>query len=289
VVLPPNFIFYRRDGARVWVDQTFANPTFVDSLAHADRWFEDPSCQIVKDEEKTKVGRLTVRIADHEHSIFLKQFNSGSLRHWLASFFVPSRAFRALRGAALLHAAQVPIAAPFAAVEKREWGALAKSFFLTQEVVGGKTTDAFWLQELRPMRGREGFKRRRAFLAGLAQLFRSLHAQHVYHNDLKDANILAVANSAGAAVVFFLLDLEGVKRFSRLSAKRRVKNLTQLNRTLGRHVGRSEKVYFLRSYLGPAFFDREEKRQLVSQVLRRSRRLDTRKVRQTIEVVESMN
>ena len=289
MVLPPNFIFYRRDGARVWVDRNFANPSFVDSLAHADRWFDDPSCQIIKNEEKVRIGRLTVKIADDEHSIYLKQFNPVSLRHWLGSYFGLSRAFSALRGASILRAARVSIATPFAAVERRAWGALTKSFFVTREVMGGKTTDAFWLQELRSLHGRVGFERKRAFLAGLAELFRSLHVQHVYHNDLKDANILAVANSAGDAVAFFLLDLEGVKRYSRLSEKRRVKNLAQLNRTLGRHVGRPEKLYFLRSYLGPAFFDRKLKRQLVSKVLRRSRRLDARKVRQTIEVVESTN
>jgi len=288
-VLPPNFIFYRRDGARIWVDQNFANPSFVDSLAHADRWFDDPSCQIIKSEEKVRIGRLTVKIADDEHSIYLKQFNPVSLRRWLGSFFGRSRAFSALRGSLILSAARVSIAEPFAAVEWRAWGALTKSFFVTREVVGGKTTDAFWLQELRSLRGRKGFARRRTFLAGLAELFRSLHAQHVYHNDLKDANILAVAKSAGDAVAFFLLDLEGVKRYSRLSEKRRVKNLAQLNRTLGRHVGRPEKLYFLRSYLGPAFLDRKLKRQLVSKVLRRSRRLDARKVRPTIKVVESMN
>jgi len=288
-VLPPNFIFYRRDGARIWVDQNFANPSFVDSLAHADRWFDDPSCQIIKSEEKVRIGRLTVKIADAEHSIYLKQFNPVSLRRWLGSFFGRSRAFSALRGSLILSAARVSIAEPFAAVEWRAWGALTKSFFVTREVVGGKTTDAFWLQELRSLRGRKGFARRRTFLAGLAELFRSLHAQHVYHNDLKDANILAVAKSAGDAVAFFLLDLEGVKRYSRLSEKRRVKNLAQLNRTLGRHVGRPEKLYFLRSYLGPAFLDRKLKRQLVSKVLRRSRRLDARKVRPTIKVVESMN
>ena len=288
-MLPPNFIFYRRDGAKIWVDQNFANPSFVDSLAHADRWFDDPSCQIIKSEEKVRIGRLTVKIADDEHSIYLKQFNPVSLRRWLGSFFGRSRAFRALRGSLILSAARVSIAAPFAAVEWRAWGALTKSFFVTREVVGGKTTDAFWLQELRSLRGRKGFERRRTFLAGLAELFRSLHAQHVYHNDLKDANILAVAKSTGDAVAFFLLDLEGVKRYSRLSEKRRVKNLAQLNRTLGRHVGRPEKLYFLRRYLGPAFLDRKLKRQLVSKVLRRSRRLDARKIRQTIKVVESMN
>ncbi|HEX2932495.1 MAG TPA: lipopolysaccharide kinase InaA family protein [Candidatus Binatia bacterium] len=287
MALLPNFTFHRSDGAKVWVDGKFATPSFVKSLAHAERWFDDPSCQIVKSQEKIRVGRLKIKIANVEHTVYLKQYKSVSLRHWLGSYFELSRAFRALRGAAILHAAQVSIATPFAAVEKRTWGALVKSFFVTQEVVGGKTTDAFWLQVLRPLRGRDGFERRRSFLRGLADLFRSLHARHIYHDDLKDANILTVANAGDRSVAFFLLDIEGVKRYSRLSEKRRIKNLAQLYRTLGRHVSASLKLYFLKEYLGPLFRERGHKRRLISKVLRRSRRLDARKERLSAEAVKS--
>jgi hypothetical protein len=284
----PNFNFYRRGGVKVWVDGSLALPAFVDSLARADRWFDDPTCQIVKDEEKTKVGRLKVKIAGREHAVFLKQFNAASLRHRLASLFVRSRAFRTLQGAAVLLEAGVPMAAPFAAVEKRQWRGASKSFFVTGEVAGGETTDAFWQERLRPLGGREGFCRRRAFLSALAALFRTLHGQRIYHNDLKDANILAVKNT-DHSVSFFLLDLEGVRRCSWLSERRRVKNLVQLHRTLGRYLRRSEKLYFLKSYLGPSYADRRSTRELVSRVLRQSRRLEARKARQGWGLIESLS
>jgi hypothetical protein len=84
-------------------------------------------------------------------------------------------------------------------------------------------------------------------------------------------------NGPDRSIDFFLLDLEGVVRCLWLSERRKLKNLIQLNRTLGRHLSRSEKIYFLKSYLGRAFFDRQRKRRLISKVLRRSRRLDAQK------------
>lgn len=289
MALLPNFTFHRIDGAKVWVDDQFAAPSFVESLAHAERWFDDPSCQIVKNEEKVRVGRLRIKVANVEHSVYLKQYKLASFRHWLGSYFELSRAFRALYGAAILRAAHVSIATPFAAVEKRSWGALTKSFFVTQEVVGGQTIDAFWLQVLRPLRGTDGFERRRSFLRGLAELFRSLHSQDIYHDDLKDANILTVASAGDRSVAFLLLDIEGVKRSSRLSEKRRIKNLAQLYRTFGRYVSASLKLYFLKEYLGSLFLERELKRRMISKVLRRSKRLDARKGRLPTEVVKSTN
>jgi tRNA A-37 threonylcarbamoyl transferase component Bud32 len=111
-------------------------------------------------------------------------------------------------------------------------------------------------------------------LRDLANLFRSLHAQHVYHDDLKDANILAAEDGSGSSVCFFLLDFEGVRRYSRLSERRRLKNLVQLNRTLGRYLRRPEKLYFLKAYLESASNDRVIKRRLVSKVLRQTRRVE---------------
>jgi len=271
----------------MWIDESFAAPSFVNSLAHADRWFEDPSCQIIKDQEKTKVGRLIIRIGECDHLVFLKQFNAASRRHWIGSWFVSSRAFKTLEGASILRSAQVPIAVPFAAVEQKRWGGLTNSLFLTREVIGGKTTDAFWRESLRPIPGREGFIRRRTFLRGLAGIFRSLHARRIYHNDLKEANILVVQHQPERTFDFFLLDLEGVRRCVWLSERRRVKNLVQLYRTFGRHISRAENLCFLKGYLGPAFLNRKRKRELIARIVGRSRRLEASKARRTLRIVKS--
>jgi tRNA A-37 threonylcarbamoyl transferase component Bud32 len=275
----PDFIHLTRDQASIWIDRCLADGAFIEGLADADQLFREASCQVIKDQRKIKVGRLTLKVAGAPRSIYIKRYNVFSLRYRLASPFIRSGAFRALQGAAILRAANISTAIPIAAVENRVRRTLTKSFFITYEIARGKPVDDYWREELGSLNGNDGVGLRRAFLKSLAQLFHNLHWQGVYHNDLKDANILAVRKEPNGAVGFFLLDLEGVKRYTPLSEKRRIKNLVQLHRTLGRTLRRTDKLIFLKHYLGAAFSGRETRRRLIDKLLRESNRLDVIKVR----------
>jgi len=280
----PDFVFVERGEAALWVERSCMEQTFLDRLADADSFFTESSCQIVKDQRKIKVGRMTVLIAGQPRAIYVKRYNAFSLRFKLLSSFTQSGAFRALQGAAILRAANIRTAPPLAAVEHRSSGVLSKSFFISQEIRGGKTADAYWRDELTGEVDRAGFKSRRRFLAKLAALFDSLHAQQIYHNDLKDANILVAGDQSGNDFQMFLLDLEGIRRYRSLSRKRKVKNLVQLNRTLGRYLRAAEKIYFLKSYLGRGFAARQVCRQWIDSVVNESRRLDALKARSAARV-----
>ena len=166
---------------------------------------------------------------------------------------------------------------PLAAVDSRSWGMLNGSFFLSEEIKNGKTADAYWREELLTMKGKEGLRRRNCFLGALGELFRCLHKQGLYHNDLKDANILVQLGAGGSAERFYLLDLEGIRRYRKLNRRRQIKNLVQLNRTLGKYLRAADKLRFLEGYLGTAFSKRIDKRDWVTRVLRQSIRLDHRR------------
>ena len=117
-------------------------------------------------------------------------------------------------------------------------------------------------------------RRRNRYVGAMGELFRSLHEQGVYHNDLKDANILVRPDPSGDAEQFYLLDLEGIRRYRKLNRRRQIKNLVQLNRTLGKYLRATDKLRFLESYLGPSFSNRIDKRDWVASVRRQSDRLD---------------
>lgn len=273
----PEFILEKRGNATVWLSGSYADPAFIALLADADRLFDDSKCHVIKDQRKIKIGRLSVNIAGQIRSIYVKRYNAFSLRYRVGSLFFQSGAQRSLQGADVLAASGIATATPVAGVEDRIYGMLRKSFFVSEEIAGAKTADGYWIEKLQDRKGREGFQLRRAYLARLAGLFHALHARQIYHDDLKDANIMAVAGTDGGSVTFFLLDLEGVRRCSRLSQRRRVKNLVQLYRTLGKHLSRSQELSFLKNYLRASYTDRTLKRKLVVSVLRRAQRVDRRK------------
>jgi tRNA A-37 threonylcarbamoyl transferase component Bud32 len=273
----PDFILLKRRNASIWVGNKYADPVFVGRLADADRLFDDPSCRIIKDQRKIKVGRIEVTIGGKLQSIYVKRYNAFSLRYKLVSPFNRSGAFRSLEGAAVLDKALIRTAPPVAAVENRLNGILTKSFFISEEIVGAKTADLYWLENVSAFEVEGRLHRRGEFIRSLALLFHSLHERGIYHNDLKDANILVVSQTIDASPGFYLLDLEGIKVYNRLTERRRLKNLVQLNRTLGRYFGRSDKLRFVKNYFGAAYQNRSETIRVIRRILMASDRLDIAK------------
>jgi hypothetical protein len=235
---------------------------------------QDPHCEIIKDQRKIKIGRIAMDIAGQARSIYIKRYNAFSLRYRLFSLFSRSGALRALEGVSLLAEAGIATARPVAAVEERRFGCLERSFFFSEEIANAATAGAYWNEKLRHRQDGATRARRRLFLSELAALFKALHGQRIYHNDLKEANIMAVSSGSEDSVTFSLLDLEGVRRCSCLSRRRIVKNLVQIYRTLGRHLFRSQQLFFLKCYLGALARNRRSQRDLINRVLHRAKRVD---------------
>ncbi len=267
----PDFVLLRHRARSLWIDAKFNKPALIELIWDPDRFFSDEKCVVVKDQKKIKVARVAFEVSGLLYRIFIKRYNAFSWRARLLSIFTRSGAFRSLQGAAVLQDAGFAIAKPIAALESRRCGAVTKIFYLSEEIVGGKTADTYWREDLtiaQPQR----LRHRRRFISGLALTFQALHRQGVYHNDLKDANIIVVAEKNGE--LFYLLDLEGTRRYSDLNRRRKIKNIVQLNHTLGRLLRRTEKMYFLKVYLDSSFASKPVKRRWVTAVLEQSRRRD---------------
>ena len=271
----PEFVVERRGSLSMYVERTLTGALIPGIAADPDHFFDLPGCEIIKDQKKIKVARVKIKIQGEVKTVYIKRYNAFSWRYRFGSFFQSSGAVRSLDGAAILAESGIRTARPLGAVESRAWGMLNRSFFLSEEIGGAKTADSYWQEELAPVKGTEGVRKRKQFLRGMGELFRSLHEQDVYHNDLKDANILVRPNSSGEELEhFYLLDLEGIRRYRELNRRRRIKNLVQLNRTLGRYLRHVDKVRFLKTYMGPSFSNRTDKRSTIATVLRRSDKLD---------------
>jgi tRNA A-37 threonylcarbamoyl transferase component Bud32 len=267
-------VLERRGSLSLHVVRTLTKDLMRNLAPDPDHFFDLPGCEIIKDQKKIKVARVKIEIHGDVKTVYLKRYNAFSWRYKFGSLFQSSGALKSLDGAAILAESGIRTARPLAAVDSRSWGMLNRSFFLSEEIENGKTADAYWREELLTVKGKEGTQRRKRFLQGIGELFRCLHQQNVYHNDLKDANILVQPEFSTGGEHFYLLDLEGIRRYRRLNRRRQTKNLVQLNRTLGKYLRATEKLRFLESYLGPSFSNRIDRRDWVVSVLRQSNRLD---------------
>ena len=209
-----------------------------------DRLLTRPDCEVVKLQPKVVVGVLTTPAG----RLYVKRYNVFAWRVALGSLWRRSPARSAWGAVEALHARGFATPEALAAVEVRCGGVLGKSFFVTREVPGALTADRCWqaiLAEPDAVRRRAG---RRALARVLGDLFRRLHAAGVYHNDLKDVNVL-VSGPPGDPLCL-LLDLERVRTLRRVGRRRRVKNLMQLARTLGPQASATDRLRFLAAYLG---------------------------------------
>jgi hypothetical protein len=230
-------------------------------------------CEIVKYDGRVWVGR----VRSCAGVIYLKRYVRWGGRTALEAPFAGTPARRAARAAARLAAAGIAVPEVCAAVEMIRGGLVTKSFFLTHEVAGALTLDRHCTRLARESEGKARAAAKQTLARALGRLFARLHASGIYHNDLKDVNILV--GGSPEAPVLTLLDLERV-RFTRGSLGRRrcTKNLVQLDRTLGVRASRSDRLRMLRAYLGDAD-GRAARRAWVTDVSGARARKDTGKAR----------
>jgi tRNA A-37 threonylcarbamoyl transferase component Bud32 len=88
--------------------------------------------------------------------------------------------------------------------------------------------------------GRAG---RNTFLRRLAALLRDMHERGVFHHDLKGENLVVVDGAVQA------VDLDRVSFTLRVSRRRRVLNLAQINASVTPPVTRTDRLRLLRYYL----------------------------------------
>jgi len=248
---------------RVWLAPGVDPHVAIAPDGDPDRLLTRPDCRIVKLQRKVMVGRVTTAVGP----LYVKRYTVHAWRVVLLSLGRPSPARRAFDAARRLHALGFAVPPVVAAVEDRRLGLLRRSFFLTHEVTGALTADRYWEQ----LAGRPAERRR--FARALGALYRRLHAAGVYHSDLKDVNVLAREGGDGLELV--LLDLERV-RFGKVPDRgRRIKNLVQLERTLGRRAPAAARVRLLHAYLGPEA-DRRARHEWSSAVAQAAARKDRR-------------
>jgi hypothetical protein len=202
-------------------------------------------------------------------AVVIKHHRLSTWRRWGDALWHGSPARRAWQGARLLQAKGFPVPRPLAAFEQRTAGILQESWYCSEGLQTQVPLDVYW----RDQQKHWTCLQRRVFLRSLAEFLRAFHTAGLYAGDMRDANLL-VEDEGTAHWRFYLVDLDRVIHYGQLSWKRRLKNLVQLERTLGRKIRMSERLFFLYEYLGAPLPARVRRRALVRRLLRLRQRKD---------------
>ena len=110
-------------------------------------------------------------------------------------------------------------------------------------------------------------ERKKNFVSRMALSFRQLHDSKVYHGDLKANNIMIMELQDNWD--FFYLDLDRVHFDKKITLKKMVKNLSQLNASIPNCITYTDRLRFYRTYTGIENLNIENK-QILRAIIRLS-------------------
>ena len=218
---------------------------------------------------KQNHGTTVTLVSLPSGAVVVKHHRLDTWRRWGDALLQGSPARRAWHGAQLLQAWGFPVPQPLAVVEKRVAGTVRESVYCCEGLLTQVPLDVYW-RERQP---HWPLQQRRTFLRALAEFLRTFHAAGLYAGDMRDANLL-VEEQGDTHWKFYLVDLDRVVHHAPLGQRRRLKNLVQLERTLGRSARVSERLFFLYHYLGNPPPSRAQRRALLRRLVRLRERKD---------------
>lgn len=212
---------------------------------------------IIKSSAKTGITLLPV---SHEgiKSVCIKEYRYPSVWKRCLYSFWSSPARRAWVAAHGLIAANFRTSKPIALFEEKRTGILKKSFIIMEDISACLPCNKYVSEKFHDHCKMATFGRKRRFISCLARSFKQLHDTGIYHRDLKANNIMIV--ELPDTWDFFYLDLDRVSFHKKITVKKKVKNLSQLNASIPHCITYTDRLRFYRVYAGIKNLTKEDKK-----------------------------
>lgn len=175
---------------------------------------------------------------------FVKRYNCRGTLYRVKNIFRASKALRSMRAGQLLLSIGVLTPEPLLCLEERQAGLLGRSYLVCPFLDGCRSFFDLW-PEL-------DTARRRYYLKALGEIMGRMHRAHVIHGDSNWRNIL-VDDDGRRDPRFWFVDLDGVRRYRRLSAERAERDTGHFLRELTRLGADQEFSLLFRSHWQRAF------------------------------------
>ncbi|MCK4752570.1 MAG: hypothetical protein KAS75_03925 [Planctomycetes bacterium] len=220
----------------------------------------------VPSSEYAKVFQCNVCIDDTIHPVYLKQYLYRSVWDFFKHLFRSSPAKRSFDASIMLQKAGLDAPVVIGLFEKWAGPLLIHNLLLTEEVENAKPI-ARGLIEMSHTGGKDTLARRRNLIECFGETIGQMHAEGIFHGDLRIGNILVQQEKTNWR--FFFLDNERTKKFQRLSSRLRLKNLVQIN-MFQKNVTNTDRIRFFRKYCSQNIQDRKAKKALAKHILRKT-------------------
>jgi hypothetical protein len=188
--------------------------------------------------KKTSKSKLTMH-ANSDETVCVKGYRYRGLIYALMNVFRKSRALKSWVAANGFIVRGLLTPQPLAMIEKR-FGPLVRANFYICRWLDAPELNTY-------IAGRQWLEPdKKQFIRCLAETVVKLHAQGIYHGDLKSNNILVRENAESWD--FFFIDLDRVSFTRPLTLERRANNLAQINASVADVMTLRDRLRFFRFY-----------------------------------------
>jgi tRNA A-37 threonylcarbamoyl transferase component Bud32 len=208
------------------------------------------SPQLIKSSLKTVLTFFPLN-GEEGKNIYVKEFNNRGLIRLLETIFYTHRGLRSWKAGHLLLWMGVPNAELIALVEKKRLGFPIVSYLIMKEIPDAMKLNAFLLRHYFRISGgltSEEAGQKRELIRQGAHALREFHSKKIYHKDLSAKNLLVGRDDDGE-IRFYCVDTDSIQFPPRLSLRRKIKNLAQLN-GLPSCVTTTDRIRFYKEYFG---------------------------------------
>ncbi|MBN1787496.1 MAG: hypothetical protein JW806_03795 [Sedimentisphaerales bacterium] len=200
-----------------------------------------------------KVFKFDIYLKSRVYSLILKQYLNRSAIDIAKNFLRPCRAQRALNAAQMLKQHGLDTPDVIAVGIKNIAGVTVKNFLITAYI-----SDSTPLHQMLSSQTADRDK----LIAQFGQTVGKMHAENIFHGDLRLGNVLVKKDDN--KFIFFFLDNERTKKFKTLPWRLRLKNLVQVY-MFAEGLTDEDKNIFLDSYLAQQNIEIDRKK-LVDEV-----------------------
>lgn len=258
------FAVYKTKGIRIYYRKEYKLTDILNLLGRIETlrsaqgdMFHNGQCHVLKRSSKSVVFLEEIPFMGVPRKVVIKYNFYRGFFDMLKKTFLGTRSRRAWIAANALIIRGIPTPQPIALIEKKFFGFARDNYLLTEYINGALRVNDYVLKhfnnELNPpepplLKGARGIKKKRLFIEELARLFRYFHNTGLYHCDLCGVNILVKEGQEGNWEMF-IIDLDSVSLWKRLTLRRRLENFSQISRGLA-YITNTDRMRFFKTYFG---------------------------------------
>lgn len=146
--------------------------------------------------------------------------------------------------------------------EQRDWlGRLRSAFIVTRAIPEAMGLIEFMSKRCPVRSGPVSAESRRSVVEQLGTMTRRIHGAGFYHHDLVWRNILVTMDATGQPLVWWIDCPRGqFDQWSPWRRRRALKDLASLDKSASKYCSRSERITFIKNYLGQSKTDAEARK-----------------------------